>query len=106
MSRPGHKTTVERPADCPTPPPAPTGPQRASGNPVRTDLMRHMLLLPALFCWTAVGCTQPTATTADPPAKEAEGGQVATEWSSWRGPEQNGVSRERDLPEKFSLDAS
>jgi outer membrane protein assembly factor BamB len=24
-------------------------------------------------------------------------------WSFWRGPEQNGVSRERDLPEKFSL---
>ena len=25
-------------------------------------------------------------------------------WSYWRGPEQNGVSRERDLPDKFSLD--
>ena len=30
----------------------------------------------------------------------------AGDWYQWRGPEQNGVSRERDLPEKFSLDAS
>lgn len=26
----------------------------------------------------------------------------AANWSHWRGPEQNGVSREKDLPEKFS----
>ncbi len=26
-------------------------------------------------------------------------------WSNWRGPEQNGVSRDRDLPDKFSLNA-
>ncbi len=54
--------------------------------------------------------------------KPAEGGQAAapkaapppavavsvslkqpTGWSDWRGPEQTGVSRERDLPERFSL---
>src|SRR5262245_14161313 len=28
----------------------------------------------------------------------------AADWSSWRGPEQTGVSREKDLPERFSLD--
>jgi outer membrane protein assembly factor BamB len=28
----------------------------------------------------------------------------AADWAHWRGPEQNGVSRERDLPEKFALD--
>jgi outer membrane protein assembly factor BamB len=28
---------------------------------------------------------------------------LAANWSNWRGPEQNGVSRERDLPEKFTL---
>ncbi|MFM7152363.1 MAG: PQQ-binding-like beta-propeller repeat protein [Gemmataceae bacterium] len=27
----------------------------------------------------------------------------AADWSFWRGPEQNGVSREKDLPEKWSL---
>jgi outer membrane protein assembly factor BamB len=27
----------------------------------------------------------------------------AANWSFWRGPEQNGVSRERDLPDKWSL---
>jgi outer membrane protein assembly factor BamB len=27
----------------------------------------------------------------------------AENWSNWRGPEQNGVSRDRDLPEKFSV---
>src|SRR5262245_57320558 len=27
----------------------------------------------------------------------------AADWSHWRGPEQNGVSREKDLPEKVSL---
>jgi outer membrane protein assembly factor BamB len=29
---------------------------------------------------------------------------VAENWSFWRGPEQTGVSRERDLPDTFSLD--
>lgn len=28
----------------------------------------------------------------------------AGDWYSWRGPEQTGVSREKDLPDKFSLD--
>lgn len=46
--------------------------------------MRHTLLvLLALFGWTAV--------------------VPGADWSFWRGPEQNGVSRERDLPEKWSL---
>jgi outer membrane protein assembly factor BamB len=31
------------------------------------------------------------------------GSAPAADWSFWRGPEQNGVSRERDLPEKWSL---
>lgn len=30
---------------------------------------------------------------------------LAHDWSNWRGPEQNGVSREQGLPEKFSVDA-
>jgi outer membrane protein assembly factor BamB len=29
---------------------------------------------------------------------------LAHDWAYWRGPEQNGVSREKDLPAKFSLD--
>jgi outer membrane protein assembly factor BamB len=45
--------------------------------------MRHLLLLLVLG-----GCTA-NATAGD--------------WYSWRGPEQNGVSRERDLPDTFSL---
>jgi outer membrane protein assembly factor BamB len=28
----------------------------------------------------------------------------AADWAHWRGPEQNGVSREKDLPESFSTD--
>jgi outer membrane protein assembly factor BamB len=28
----------------------------------------------------------------------------AHDWAKWRGPEQNGVSREKDLPDRFSLD--
>jgi outer membrane protein assembly factor BamB len=28
----------------------------------------------------------------------------ASDWAYWRGPEQNGVSREKDLPAKFSLE--
>src|SRR5262245_59854758 len=31
------------------------------------------------------------------------GSAPAADWSFWRGPEQTGVSRERDLPEKWSL---
>jgi outer membrane protein assembly factor BamB len=46
--------------------------------------MKHCLpLLLALLSWT---------TTAS-----------AENWSSWRGPEQTGVSRDRDLPDTFSL---
>ncbi|HTU89095.1 MAG TPA: hypothetical protein VMF69_03265, partial [Gemmataceae bacterium] len=30
----------------------------------------------------------------------------ATDWAHWRGPEQNGVSRERDLPDHWSEDPS
>src|SRR3954447_9707823 len=29
----------------------------------------------------------------------------AADWSHWRGPEQNGVARDRDLPDKWSPDA-
>src|SRR6516165_241729 len=28
----------------------------------------------------------------------------AADWSHWRGPEQNGVARDRDLPERFDPD--
>src|SRR5258708_7054513 len=28
----------------------------------------------------------------------------AADWSHWRGPEQNGVARDRDLPDKWSPD--
>jgi outer membrane protein assembly factor BamB len=31
---------------------------------------------------------------------------TAGDWAHWRGPEQNGVSREQDLPDRFSLDAN
>src|SRR5436305_1411355 len=27
----------------------------------------------------------------------------ANDWPQWRGPEQNGVSREKDLPDRFSI---
>lgn len=46
--------------------------------------MRHLLLA------TLVGLASAT-------------GVPAADWSFWRGPEQTGVSRERDLPEKWSL---
>jgi outer membrane protein assembly factor BamB len=46
--------------------------------------MKHCLpLLLALLGWTATAS--------------------AENWSSWRGPEQTGVSRDRDLPDTFSL---
>ena len=46
--------------------------------------MKHLLpLLLVLAGWTA--------------------GARAENWSFWRGPEQIGVSRERDLPDKFSV---
>ena len=48
--------------------------------------MRHTLLVLLVSSFVA---------TAAPAASR--------NWSFWRGPEQNGVSRERDLPEKFSL---
>src|SRR5712692_469737 len=31
---------------------------------------------------------------------------AAADWAHWRGPEQNGASREKDLPERFSTDPS
>ena len=40
----------------------------------------------------APAAAAPTAATLDPDT-----------WSHWRGPEQNGVSRDKDLPDKFSL---
>jgi outer membrane protein assembly factor BamB len=46
--------------------------------------MKHLFVLLVLFAWAA-----------DAPA--------ARNWSFWRGPEETGVSRERDLPEKWSL---
>jgi outer membrane protein assembly factor BamB len=46
--------------------------------------MRHLLVLLVAVAWTA-------------------NASAARNWSFWRGPEQNGVSRERDLPEKWSL---
>jgi outer membrane protein assembly factor BamB len=30
----------------------------------------------------------------------------AADWAQWRGPEQNGVSRDRDLPDRFNTDPS
>src|SRR5262249_31202038 len=52
----------------------------------RPDPMKHLLPLVLVLCgWAAA------------PAAE--------NWSFWRGPEQNGVSRERRLPDKVSLRA-
>jgi outer membrane protein assembly factor BamB len=45
--------------------------------------MKYTLPLLALFGWTAMAS--------------------AENWPSWRGPEQNGVSHDRDLPDTFSL---
>ncbi len=43
------------------------------------------------------------STEAEPVKKEAEAAAGApTTWSHWRGPERNGVSREKGLPDKFS----
>jgi len=49
----------------------------------------------------------PAEPKAEPKAKPKEAvaaTPIPPTWSHWRGPEQTGVSRERDLPEKFSLD--
>jgi outer membrane protein assembly factor BamB len=56
-------------------------------------------LLPLLLI--LVGCA-PLGAAPPPPDKAAA---PTRNWSSWRGPEQNGVSRERDLPDKWSLKA-
>src|SRR6516225_4806321 len=49
-----------------------------------SDPMKHCLpLLLALLGWTATAS--------------------ADNWSSWRGPEQTGASRDRDLPDTFSI---
>src|SRR5262245_2383213 len=75
----------------------------------RADPMRHPLsLLAALLLGAGlVGCccdkpvALPTAGDDPKPAAKKDG---ARNWSFWRGPELNGVSRERDLPSTFSPD--
>lgn len=62
----------------------------------------YLLLLPLLFALLAFERGEVTALVADDKAKAEKAGS-ARDWASWRGPEQNGVSRERDLPEKFSV---
>ncbi len=79
---------------------------------------RAILLL--FLAWTAclAGCYGQKATVKVPVAdedvskkapKEESAKEVSASapvdrgWSHWRGPEQIGVSRDRDLPEKFSL---
>jgi outer membrane protein assembly factor BamB len=42
--------------------------------------------------------------TAVPVKKDEKPAQKTADWSYWRGPVQNGVSLEKDLPDKFSTD--
>jgi outer membrane protein assembly factor BamB len=71
---------------------------------LRTETMnQHALPLRLIYrfalAWAALaaGFLALGAGLLTPPA-------LAGDWPSWRGPEQTGVSRERDLPDKFSLD--
>jgi outer membrane protein assembly factor BamB len=67
------------------------------------------LSVPLIFATLALalGCAAKKIPDADPvkaraePKKDSVAAPPPT-WSNWRGPEQNGVSREKDLPEKFS----
>ncbi len=52
-------------------------------------------LLPLLLILVGAPLAAAQATADKAPA-------ALRDWSSWRGPEQNGVSRERDLPDKWS----
>src|SRR5262245_40892290 len=65
-----------------------------------------------LLCLTAlVRVEAPAATGADDKKtddktvapKDVEAPAKTRNWSSWRGPEQTGVSREKDLPATFSI---
>ncbi|MBY0232378.1 MAG: PQQ-like beta-propeller repeat protein [Gemmataceae bacterium] len=59
-------------------------------------------LLPALFALAVVGCSASSrAVEADDTKKKDE--PVAASWTSWRGPEGTGVSRETGLPSKAVL---
>jgi outer membrane protein assembly factor BamB len=75
------------------------------------------LFVVAALCAGAVGCSNQPACVEEPAAKEtgkeapkpaaAEAPQAAANplgWPEMRGPEQNGVSRARNLPDSFSPD--
>jgi outer membrane protein assembly factor BamB len=70
--------------------------------------MRRFLLflMPLLLAVPACGRSQVIA-VADEKSRDKDTAREvsadAKNWSFWRGPEQNGVSREKDLPEKWSL---
>jgi hypothetical protein len=52
-----------------------------------------------------VPCFWQTGSTADAPAKkEDKSAQKSQGWAYWRGPLQNGISLEKDLPDSFSTD--
>jgi outer membrane protein assembly factor BamB len=57
------------------------------------------LTLPLLGTLLLVGCFLPIL-----PVSPLASSAYAGDWLHWRGPEQNGVSREKDLPERWSPD--
>jgi outer membrane protein assembly factor BamB len=73
--------------------------------------MRHTFLLLAILCFSCEARKAPAPRLAPTPtsssttaAPSGAASDTSTKnWSFWRGPEQDGVSRERDLPEKWSL---
>src|SRR5689334_16631634 len=62
----------------------------------------------ALLVAAGIGCDNTPnvipRNLAEVPAAPSQSAAIASEWSNWRGPEQNGVSRETGLPESWDPD--
>jgi outer membrane protein assembly factor BamB len=76
-------------------------------RPPRTTLAALGVLgclsaLAAAVLWSSTAF--PSKAHAAPAAPPGAASAVGGSWLHWRGPEQNGVSREKDLPETFSPD--
>ncbi len=67
--------------------------------------MKRLLTMLFILVGGAPLVAAPAPEKAPPADASAAAPAHSRNWSSWRGPEQNGVSRERDLPETWSIKA-
>jgi outer membrane protein assembly factor BamB len=79
---------------------------------MRSSLIFFVCLIGVAIAVTSVEIVGACRARHDESLARAEGAEIvpaktdtsARNWSNWRGPEQTGVSRERDLPDKWSPD--